>query len=310
MHKLTVKIVISIFTLFFCLEVGLEKAGADIPQRKVVAPTSAPGVDCTSIQTCINSITPTSSSPWVIDVMPGTYTENITMKGYIHLRGAGREVTTIQPTASNPIITITNISNVAISGFWISRSTTGTGLHIEGSSSVTVFDNTISFGAVSGTVIEISNASPAISRNDIIGGNSGIMILSTGSSSAVIKENTITGVAGTNNGPGILNYQSPVIMGNTITGKANGIVDNSPLSYTISGNTITGSPDNGILSVNPAAVFMVINNRITGNSGGDISVYSGGLPRVSHNVFDTIPSGITSTRGGYNVNSDGTVKWN
>src|SRR3990172_4553953 len=88
------------------------------PAHRLVVATS--GGDYTSISAALAAVSPTASDPYVIDVMPGTYTENVTMKSYVHLRGAGREVTTIQsPSTTSNVIYLSYLTNTAISGFTI-----------------------------------------------------------------------------------------------------------------------------------------------------------------------------------------------
>src|SRR3990172_4794795 len=86
--------------------------------HRVVVATS--GGDYTSVSAALAAISPTAADPYVIDVMPGTYIENITMKSYVHLRGAGREVTAIQsPSPRSNVIYLSYLTNTAISGFTI-----------------------------------------------------------------------------------------------------------------------------------------------------------------------------------------------
>lgn len=288
--------------------------------HRVVVATS--GGDYTSISAALAAITPTAADPYVIDVMPGTYTENVTMKSYVHLRGTGWEVTTLQsPSPSNDVVTLNSLTNVAISGVTING-----GFHgiYNYSSSPTISGNTI--GNSYNGIYNAMSSSPTISEN-MITGNSSNGILNSDSSSPTISGNTITGTGNSSNGISNSSSSSPTINGNTITGNSGTGISNSSSSPTISGNLITGNGFYGISNYgssptiigntitgnsmygvynNSASSPHVINNRVTSNGGTtytDIYVSSTSVPNISFNVYDDI-TGTTGV-GAYNVNSSG-----
>lgn len=250
------------------------------PANVVVVAKS--GGDFISIQSAIDSINPTAENPYLIKVMPGTYEEIIIMKSYVHLQGAGKDVTTIRypgavVTGKYFVISLDGLTNVAISGFTI----------IGGSSVIAGGD----YG------IKNSSSSSTIADNLIIGSQMGILI--AGDSSALVTENTIKG-----NYVGISTYTGApnvAITGNIITANSSGLW-NYGAAGTITGNIITGN-GNGMLNwVGTAALFS--NNRITGNSVDINSERCYGTPLFTFNVYDTMQGcGI----GVYNVKSNGTT---
>lgn len=266
------------------------------PARRVVV--AAGGGDYTGIQAALDAITPTAANPYVIDVMPGTYVENITLKDYVHLRGAGREVTIIRsPSTSYDVITLFHHTHVAVSGLTITGG--GFGIYNE-ESSPTISGNTIA-GNSSDGIFNNYAPSATITGNTITG--NGYYGISNVRSSPAIQGNTIEG--NTAAGIWIYSFSRAVIEGNTIT--ANGFegILNESAEPTISGNTIARNGRNGILvSGSPSPV--ITHNRITDNGGTaytDIRVDAASSPNISFNVYDDI-AGITGV-GLYNVKSDG-----
>jgi pectin methylesterase-like acyl-CoA thioesterase len=60
------------------------------------------GGDYTSVQAAIDSITDAAAdNPYLVGVAPGVYEEQVTMKPYVHLQGAGQETTIITSAASS-----------------------------------------------------------------------------------------------------------------------------------------------------------------------------------------------------------------
>ena len=290
--------------------------------RIVVVPSGQQ--NCTSMQTAIDSAT----GPTIIDVMPGTYTENITVnKNNIHLQGSGPETTIIEVATSGVAFDINNVGDVRISGFSVkgaSGSSNNTGIwdrggssavidnnefsnlewpiYLEQSSSSIITNNKVSNSLAHG--IEIFNSSPKIIGNIIDGSAStGIRIYP---GSPLIEGNEITN--NTNYGIEVRDDSHPYIYRNKISGNDVGIRDaNSNTSSTIRDNDITDNVTTGIYNMDATKIY---NNRITNNglsSSGDIALYStpGVKPSISFNVVDDIQG--TAYIGCYNVKTNGTT---
>jgi len=99
------------------------------------------GGDFTSIQAAIDSINPTADNPYLIRVMPGTYTERITLKSHIHLKGAGIDFSTISATSplTDTVAYISTLTNITISGFTIAGGDIG--IRVTSGTSITINDN-------------------------------------------------------------------------------------------------------------------------------------------------------------------------
>lgn len=158
---------------------SLTEQDFSVANRVVVAKS---GGDFTSIGEALASINPTFDNPFVIEVMPGTYVENIVMKSNVHLRGAGRGMVTI---THNPdcgfcnVIEIIDVDNVEISGVTVSGAPRGaSGILVQSAFLVTIRGNQIrgngnsSFEGVTAFGIFIRNSSETKIIDNIIESNS------------------------------------------------------------------------------------------------------------------------------------------
>jgi hypothetical protein len=80
---------------------GLHASELGTHYQNVVAVAKSGG-DYTSIQAGIDSITDASvDNPYLVWIAPGVYSEMVTMKPYVHLQGAGQEVTILTSTITS-----------------------------------------------------------------------------------------------------------------------------------------------------------------------------------------------------------------
>ncbi len=88
------------------------------------------GGDYTSVQAAIDSITDAAvDNPYLVWVAPGEYEEQVTMKPYVHLQGAGQDATVITSTANSSWpptqATLILASDVSLRDVTVGNSSTG-----------------------------------------------------------------------------------------------------------------------------------------------------------------------------------------
>lgn len=84
---------------------------------------AATGGDYTSIQAALDAISPDPDHRYIIEIAPGTYSESVVMKSYVHLAGASPELTIIRPDVAGgathqdfTAIWLDKLTDVRISG--------------------------------------------------------------------------------------------------------------------------------------------------------------------------------------------------
>jgi hypothetical protein len=120
---------------------SLSEADFSTAQRIVVAKS---GGDFTSIGAALASITTSFPCPavFVIDVLPGTYNEDVQMKSCVHLRGAGADAVHVVGTGIQNTLEIINQGVVEISGIEISNGANfASGLYVEGGIQIYIHHN-------------------------------------------------------------------------------------------------------------------------------------------------------------------------
>ena len=236
----------------------------------------------------------------MIEVWPGIYTEpgTVHMKSYVHIKGSGRDVTTVKTALGTGATVISAVSktNVAISELTVTGG--GEGISLRSVTSALVIGNNVLGNYWDG--ISISTGSATITGNNISGnghirsddcsnGNAGVYLdLNDALNTAVINGNVISG----NNGCGMV------------------LFDRS--SPTISDNIISNNAKEGVNFAYVTAAGTFKNNKVVNNGGVTYSDINLGIessgtivsPNISSNVFDDI-SGSTRGVGSYNVNSNG-----
>ena len=322
--------------LVFVSGIFATQALAAIPLARVIVAKS--GGNYTTITAALAAIAPTAAAPYVIEVWPGVYTEpgTVNMKSYVHLKGSGRDVTTVKTSLGLTAIVISAIgnTNVTISNLTVTGGYHGilVGSTLTAPSSVTISDNLVTGNHNKGIVSTGENLSTQLSsanitRNRVIGNRvTGIDVTRT---SAVVTENTISGngntdcvrdpsscigllISGSAPGADLGSEPTHTVTGNVITGNyGSGIYMCKTTRATITNNTVAGNTLGGITFIYQDAGASVTNNLIVNNGSlyADIvaTPYPAATeirnPNISFNIFNTIVG--THGVGSYNVNSNG-----
>lgn len=231
-----------------------------------------------------------------IRVAHGTYKEDVMITKSLSLIGDGDENTIIDATGKNNGITITNATDVVVSGFTVENADTA-GIWITGSSFVTISDNRVINNDKA--LIPGANAScPPLNGTPFESGEAedcGEGVFLSAVDHSILANNTITGNAG---GILITDDTGPT-HDNLITG--NSVVRNTALDCgitlpshseagvfhnTVSGNdsSYNGGPGVGIFAPGPGSKAygnVVINNRLRGNGLPGVTMHNHAAPGVN-----------------------------
>lgn len=209
------------------------------------------GGDFTSVQDAINSVNPTADSPVLIKVMPGVYSESISIdnKGYFHIQGQGKNVSTLSGS-----IAVTAGRDFTISGFDIQQSSSANypnywsaGISVLNSKNFNIRDNNLT----------------GLTRDGNASGIAGMYIRD--SLAATISNNSISyhyiGISALFS---TVNIRDNSILGDNSYFTSNGGIEAWYGDYTITGNTLAHFWNNGILVLNDRAGYDANHITLTG----------------------------------------------
>ena len=287
-----------------------------------------------------------------IHVAAGTYNEHIVLVSDVTLLGGYTATgaiprdrtanpTIIDGTSTGRPVTIEDVSNVTIDGFWIQNGLVngrGGGIYIRNASSVTINDNLITSNAATGDwgggiAVAESSTNIMITKNDITGNNtdtSGGGMSFWNACTGEVGGNTISDNTAGGNGGGIIiadcssgvdvknNTIGSGDLGNTAEGSGGGITVDSNSTCEIDGNTIeanTATNDiGGGISVHYSEAI-INNNSIKSNTcgdwGGGIAVIYDSNVKITNN--DSIENNEADESGGgisFGINCTGEVSGN
>ncbi len=219
---------------------GPSGGGGNVDWSHVVVVAKSGG-DYTTINDALANISPSSTDRYLILVMPGTYTEQVVLPAYVHLKGAGVESTIVSFAANNAnfndvaaatmsLPANSQVSDLAVRNDAVTNGSVG--LRINTGNDKTIINNvsvqTVGAGGGTHIALYLTGGNPKLTHvyAEVSGGtpnNWGIFniassptlhdssIVATGNSPAglrisggnpVIKESTISGTNGTS-GQGI-----------------------------------------------------------------------------------------------------------
>jgi parallel beta-helix repeat protein len=202
-------------------------------------------------------------------VVNGTFTENVDVTKILTITTYGAVV--VNPLDPNiPIFSVeSTASGSVINGFNLNGATTSDGILLNGPSSCTVSNNTISANNIG--IHLLNDVGNSILNNNITNCPAvGIML--DGSTFNTISDNTIIGYLATGNTWGgilINNAYYNVIQSNNITGNTEGVyITGGASDNTITTNNITNNINSGVAVDNAFYTSIVGNTLISGNSNG------------------------------------------
>ena len=264
-------------------------------QRRVanVVIVAQSGGDFTAIQDALDSITDASdANRYLVRVMPGVYTETVTMKPYVDIEGSGELVTRITFTGSG-------------------SGNTGT---VVGADDAELRSLTVENTGGNTSAIAIYNSSVAPRLTHVTAnasGGSGNYSVYNSSSSPTMTNVTASASGGSSVNYGVFNYESSPTMTNVAASASGGNnsygVYNSSSSPTMT--NVTASASGGTLSYgvhNHHSSPMMTNVTATASGGyNSYGVYNASSSPTIHNSTIRGSGGTSGSYGIYNVAPSG-----
>ena len=177
-----------------------------------------------TIQHAIDSV----SASDTINVLAGSYTENVNVNKAVTLIGAGRDITTITANLSSDHVFEVSVNDVNISGFTATGATGSNkaGIYLgSGVEGCNIFNNNAS-GNFCGIYLVSSSSNTLTNNTANLNSSYGVSLSSS-------LSNTLTNNTANSNTRGIYLYSSSssVLTGNTVSNSSIAIFDNETNSY-------------------------------------------------------------------------------
>ncbi|MCG3155912.1 MAG: hypothetical protein DKINENOH_02520 [bacterium] len=233
------------------------------------------------IQEGVNAATAT------VNVISGTYVEQVTITKSLHLLGAGAATTTIKapatiPVASNPASTVIDVNgagvNAEINGFAVSGpgptgcGSIGAGIFVRGTAYANIHDNKVldirdnpisgcqnGIGILVGRASFATSGTATIKNNEVASYQKGGIVVSNTGSDATIEDNIVTGAGAVTfiaqNGIQVSAGATGTINRNTINGHSY-----TPFTYVSTGMLLYGSnanTDENVLNENQVGIYHI-----------------------------------------------------
>jgi parallel beta-helix repeat protein len=267
----------------------------------------------------IQSAISAASSGNTINVLAGTYIENITINKPLTITGADNTTTIIDGSDNGIVVNVTS-NNVNLSGFTVRNSgLTGVeaGVALSGANGCNISNNIISDNFAG--VALVASTSNTISNNILSANYFGVYLgnTTTPSTGNTISGNTITGsiavvLAPTlNTGDGIYadqNCNNNTYLNNIIQNNGkDGIYFWKSSSNTVTGNTISGNTSQGIQLMGSANNIFTGNSVVNNNDNG-FKIRSSGWPEGAYPSFpNTINENNIHDNSNYDVIAEAEV---
>ena len=256
---------------------SIQQSAVAFPNRILVAPS---GGDFTSIQAAIDSVSPTATNPYRIDIAAGTYTEDLVLKSYLHLQGAGSEATVITPAATGTqLILVNSLSQVKLSDLML---VDAVGVPPDKNEAISAVGSSLGLERV------------------LIKGFFEHAILASGGSSLDLRDSQIDG-AGTSSKPSVsLVSSSASITGNQFTGGVDCVVEAFATSV---GDTLNVRGNSFADAVNAVCVLDgydvdVSHNRLPGLGLSIFMDSTGSAQIIGNSIGGDVVLGRSSSTGG------------
>jgi hypothetical protein len=290
---------------------GTEFSAQGSPYANVLV-VAQNGGDFSSVQAALDNITDaTADNPYLVYVAPGVYNEQVTMKPYVDIEGAGEGRTIIHytgsdtsPFADDSAATVIGADNAALRHLTVESDGTGKGHAVgilnNGASPDLLYVTTVALDAATNTSLWNNAASPSLNHVTATasGGNNSRGVFNNSGSSPMMNNVVTTAVDGNNTNRGVHNDAGSYPTMNNVTAIAAGgsssagvrNVNSSPAMTNVMATASAGSNTNyGVYNTNSASPVMT---NITasalggGNSYGVYNYGSGTSATIRNSVLE------------------------